>query len=89
MKVNIYTYGALILYELSKISGCIQHNTGQITLNGPLSYNHLIYSFMESSDFQSAEPLEAAGSSSWWGDGGTIAPEVGLLSHNIVIQGIK
>lgn len=36
-------------------------------------------------DLQLADPPSEP--SPWWGDGGTMAPEVGLLTHNIVIQG--
>lgn len=61
---------------------------GRITLNEPLTHDHIVYSFMESSDFQLADPPQTSGSPQWWGDGGLMAPEVGLLSHNIVIQGV-
>lgn len=50
-------------------------------------HDHIVYSFMEPSDLLSADPPQAQGGSQWWGDGGTMAPEVGLLSHNIIIQG--
>ena len=61
--------------------------TGQVTLDASLSHSHLVHPFMEPSNFQSADPLQIQGSAHWWGDGGQMAPEVGHLSHNIVIQG--
>ena len=57
--------------------------TGVITLDQPLLYDHLIYSFLTPSDLASVGNI----STSWWEDGGSMAPEVGLLTHNIVIQG--
>ena len=60
---------------------------GRITLNESLAHDHVIYSFMEPSDLQAADPPQTSGSPQWWDDGGQMAPEVGLLSHNIVIQG--
>ena len=50
-------------------------------------HDHIVYSFMEPSDLLSADPPQVQSGSHWWGDGGAMAPEVGLLSHNIVIQG--
>ena len=59
--------------------------TGVITLDQPLHYDHLIYSFLTPSDLASGGNISA----SWWGGGGggSMAPEVGLLTHNVVIQG--
>ena len=57
--------------------------TGVLTLNQPLLYDHLIYNFLTPSDLTSGGNI----SYPWWGDGGLIAPEVGLLTHNVVIQG--
>ena len=57
--------------------------TGLVTLDRPLQYDHLIYSFLAPSDIVSGGNTSAP----WYGDGGSIAPEVGLLTHNIVIQG--
>lgn len=58
-----------------------------VTLAEPLQHDHVIHSFLEDTDLQQADPPLLNGSSAWWGDGGTIAPEVGLLTHNIIIQG--
>lgn len=43
--------------------------------------------FLEQTDLDSADPPLVGGTSPWWVDGGSMAPEVGLLSHNIIIQG--
>lgn len=59
---------------------------GTITLNEPLFHDHLIHRFLESSDLTSAEPPQTA--QQWWGDGGELAPEVGVITRNIVIQGV-
>ena len=61
--------------------------TDSITLEGSLAHDHVVHSFMEPSDLQSADPSQTADTSHWWGNGGQMAPEIGLLSHNIVIQG--
>jgi len=53
-----------------------------ITLDTPLQFDHTVHNFLNSSDISSAPE-----SNRWWGDGGALAPEVGLLTHNIVIQG--
>ncbi len=66
---------------------CTLH-VGQLSLNEPLVHDHVVYSFMEASDLLSADPPQAQSGSQWWGDGGTMAPEVGLLSRSIIIQGI-
>ena len=50
-------------------------------------HDHTVYSFMEPSDLLSADPPQSG--PQWWGDGGTMAPEIGLLSHNVVIQGMN
>ena len=57
-------------------------HTGTITLDTPLQFDHMVHRFLDPSDISSAPH-----SSRWWGDGGSLAPEVGLLTHNIVIQG--
>ena len=57
-------------------------HTGTITLDTPLQFDHMVHRFLDPSDISSAPH-----SSHWWGDGGSLAPEVGLLTHNIVIQG--
>ena len=56
--------------------------TGTITLDTPLQFDHIVHRFLDPSDISSAPH-----SSRWWRDGGSLAPEVGLLTHNIVIQG--
>ena len=59
-----------------------------MTLSEPLAYDHEIHAFLDVGDLQQADHLSSStGSDPWWGDGGTMAPEVGLLTHNIVIQG--
>lgn len=58
-----------------------------LTLTEALQHDHLIHSFLAPEDFQQADPPSASETNYWWGDGGTMAPEVGLLTHNIVIQG--
>lgn len=61
---------------------------GVLTLTEPLEHDHLIHTFLDPGDLQQADPLSAVnGSSPWWGDGGFMAPEVGILTRNIVIQG--
>ena len=57
-------------------------HTGTITLDTPLQFDHIVHRFLDPSDISSAPH-----SSRWWRDGGSLAPEVGLLTHNIVIQG--
>ncbi len=59
---------------------------GTVTLDEPLEYDHFLQSFLEQSDIDAADP-PMSGASPWWEGGGVIAPEVGLLSHSIVIQG--
>ena len=44
-------------------------------------YHHIVHEFL------SSEEIGQITNSSWWGDGGELAPEVGLLTRNIVIQG--
>ena len=56
-----------------------------LTLTEPLQHDHMIHSFLEPSDLEQGDPPSE--SDPWWGDGGSMAPEVGLLTHNIVIQG--
>lgn len=50
-------------------------------------YNHIIYDFLDPSDLDNPQPEGLSPDSQWWNDGEKVAPEVGLLSHNIVIQG--
>ena len=52
-----------------------------ITIDAPLEYDHEIFDFLDPSDLD--DPVDPR----WWNDGGRMAPEVGLLSHNIVVQG--
>ena len=63
----------------------------RITLNRALSHDHVIHSFLDHSDWLGSHDPSIVGgnlnSKFWWGDGGHLAPEVGLLSRNIVIQG--
>ena len=63
----------------------------QVTLDQALNHDHVIHSFLEDFDWSgSHDPTVEGGnldSKFWWGDGGHLAPEVGLLSRNIVIQG--
>lgn len=69
------------------VHGCF--TIGVLTLTEPLDHDHVIHTFLDAADLQQAEPASTLdGSHPWWGDGGSIAPEVGLLTHNIVIQGI-
>lgn len=58
-----------------------------MTIDDPLTYDHVIYDFLEPSDLDNPQPGGMSVDSRWWNDGGKVAPEVGLLSHNIVIQG--
>ena len=67
------TFSKLRIFHLSIFT--------DITLNAPLEYNHHIFDFLEPSD------LEDPSDPRWWNDGGHVAPEVGLLSHNIVVRG--
>lgn len=63
--------------------------TGLLTLTESLEHDHVIHTFLDPGDLQQVEPLSAVNESgAWWGDGGSMAPEVGLLTHNIVIQGL-
>lgn len=50
-------------------------------------YNHIIYDFLDPLDLDNPQPGGLSPDSQWWNDGGKVAPEVGLLSHNIIIQG--
>ena len=56
--------------------------TGILTFQEPLNYSHVIHDFLSSEEIE-----QITNKTSWWGDGGRLAPEVGLLSRNIVIQG--
>ena len=62
-------------------------HAGIVILNEPLEYDHLLQPFLEQSDIDASDPPLMSGDNLWWGDGGMMAAEVGLLSHNIVIQG--
>lgn len=72
-------------YEPSEaeIRTIIAHDTstGVITLSAPLMYGHVIHKFL------SEEDISESNGDQWWSEGGSLAPEVGLLSRNIVIQG--
>ena len=57
-------------------------DTQTIVFDEPLAHDHVVHSFLSSEDIE-----QLSGASSWWNDNGTMAPEVGLLSRNIVIQG--
>lgn len=79
-----------------KLSVCYQcynniltYATGVLTLTEPLEHDHLIHTFLDPSDLQQVDPppMTGSGGTPWWGDGGSMAPEVGMLTHNIVIQG--
>ena len=63
----------------------------RLTLDQALEYDHVIHSFLEDSDWSGTyDPAVEGGnlnSKFWWGNGGSLAPEVGLLTRNIIIQG--
>ncbi len=64
-------------------------SSGVLTLTEALDYDHLIHNFLDSSDLEDADPPSTVdGANPWWGDGGALAPEVGLFTRNIVIQGM-
>lgn len=60
--------------------------SGKVTLNQALKYNHEVYQLISDNELQSNSY-----NSTWWWTGNmddiTVSPEVGLLSHNIIIQG--
>ena len=74
------------------VEDILSPHSGVITLNEPLEFDHLIQSFLQPSDLDQGQEgedvVQASSSDYWWGDGGYLASEVGLLTHNIVIQGI-
>lgn len=57
-----------------------------MTLTEPLDYDHVIHSFLDPSDLLLSD-MVGGSTTPWWADGGAMAPEVGLLTHNIIIQG--
>ena len=60
-----------------------------LTFDTPLQFDHVVHRFLEDSDLDSAsssQQQEGVGEQ-WWGDGGSLAPEVGLLTRSIVVQG--
>jgi len=63
----------------------------RLTLDQALEYDHVIHSFLEDSDWSKTyDPTVEGGnlnSKFWWGNGESLAPEVGLLTRNIIIQG--
>jgi len=61
---------------------------GLVMLEEPLLHDHVVHGFLDPSDLTMGD-LANAGMATppWWGDGGELAPEVGLLTRNIVIQG--
>ena len=57
-------------------------------LEEPLLHDHMVHRFLDPSDLTMADPANPGmATPAWWGDGGDLAPEVGLLTRNIVIQG--
>lgn len=63
-------------------------STGQIELNEQLQFDHTIHQLL--SDEMIAEWKTNGNTNDWWdgtSDSLTLAPEVGILTHNIVIQG--
>ncbi len=63
--------------------------TGLVTFDEPLDFDHLVRDFLEPSDLDSGPEYGGAlDGGYWWGDGGSLAPEVGLLTRSIVIQGV-
>ena len=77
-----FEQGALLFYLYLNTCTPSPTHLGTITLDTPLQFDHTVHNFLNSSDISSAPE-----SNRWWGDGGALAPEVGLLTHNIVIQG--
>ena len=73
--------------EIRIVSAYIQ-NTGTVTFSEPLNYNHLVWLLVEDSDLASMADSNADRAEDlWWYNQRELAPEVGLLTHNIVIQG--
>ncbi len=59
-----------------------------VTLTEPLLHDHIVQPFLEQADLNAADPpTTATGTPPWWQNEGPLAPEVGLLTRNIVIQG--
>lgn len=60
--------------------------SSRITLDEPLKYNHEVYQLISDNELESNNY-----NGTWWWTGNkddiTVSPEVGLLSHNIIIQG--
>jgi len=61
----------------------------RITLDQDLDYDHMIYTFLDQSEWMGSHDPEDGDLNTqyWWGNGGQMSPEVGLLSRNIIIQG--
>ena len=57
-------------------------DTQLLMVDEPLTHDHVVHSFLSSEDVE-----QLNGTSPWWNDNSTMAPEVGLLSRNILIQG--
>ena len=60
---------------------------GTVTINEPLEYSHYVHQFVSDDEIDN---LINNSLDQWWGSGVedlTLSPEVGLLSHNIIIQG--
>ena len=62
-------------------------DSGVVTLDAQLEFDHLVHRFLESQDLNLVSPEGLPSADFWWGDGGQLAPEVGLLTHQIIIQG--
>ena len=63
--------------------------TGTITIDEPLKYSHVVHQFVSDSELEVWKNGNLD-NNPWWGgkkEDVTLSPEVGLLSHNIVIQG--
>ena len=73
--------------EEAEIRTILSYNaeTGVVTLDEALEFDHQVHNFLEPSDLNDSYPEDVM--EAWWGDGGSLAPEVGLLTHNIIIQG--
>jgi len=61
----------------------------RITIDRALDHDHVTYNFLDQSErIGSHDPEDGdLDTQYWWGNGGQMSPEVGLLSRNIVIQG--
>ena len=73
--------------EIREIAAYDQ-STGTLTLTEPLLYDHLVWNLIEDLDLDNAASSNSdPASNMWWYNQREFAPEVGLLTHNIVIQG--